>query len=133
MIRYTLTCEDGHSFESWFASAGAYDALRQKDMIVCAACGSTEVSKSLMSPSVSTSEKRPAEGVEEKLKAFRKEVESKADYVGRDFAREAREIHEGVQPERSIYGETTPQEARSLVEDGVPVLPLPFTPRRKQN
>ena len=64
---------------------------------------------------------------------LRKRVESQSDYVGDRFAREARAMHLGDAPNRSIYGEATANEARSLVEDGVPVMPLPFTPTRKTN
>ena len=64
---------------------------------------------------------------------LRRQVEDNSDYVGDAFAREARAMHLGEAPERAIYGEAKPDEAKSLLEDGIPVLPLPFTPTRKTN
>ena len=67
------------------------------------------------------------------LAELRNRVESQSEYVGTRFAHEARAMHLGEAPERSIYGEATATEAKSLVEDGVPVMPLPFMPTRKTN
>ena len=67
------------------------------------------------------------------LAELRRKVEENSDYVGKDFAREARKIHLGDAPERAIYGEAKPDEAKALIEDGVPVAPLPFIPSRKTN
>ena len=69
----------------------------------------------------------------QKLAAFKRHVEENADYVGTSFAEEARAIHDGEKPGRAIYGETALPEARALLEDGVPVAPLPFLPTRKAN
>ena len=74
--------------------------------------------------------KNPAE---QALADLRKKVEANADYVGKDFAAEARAMHLGDTPVRSIYGEAGLEEAKQLVEDGVPVAPLPFRPNRKIN
>ncbi|MGB2894495.1 MAG: DUF1178 family protein, partial [Albidovulum sp.] len=67
------------------------------------------------------------------LAALRRQVEETSEYVGLNFAAEARAMHEGRVPERSIYGEAKADEARRLVEDGIPVAPLPFVPARKTN
>ena len=64
---------------------------------------------------------------------WRGHVEENSDYVGKEFASEARKIHLGEAPERAIYGEAKLDEAKSLIEDGVPVAPLPFVPSRKTN
>ncbi len=74
----------------------------------------------------------PAE-VRHALEKLKKHVEANSDYVGTGFARQARDMHLGDIPERSIYGEVTPKDAKDLLEDGVPVLPLPFTPTKKAN
>ncbi len=71
--------------------------------------------------------------LEAALAALRKQVEENSDYVGLNFAQEARAIHDGDAPARAIYGEARPDEARRLIEDGVPVAPLPFIPARKTN
>ena len=106
--------------------------------MACAVCGGTEVEKALMAPSVAVKEEarplaQPRSEVEEALAAMRREIEAKSEYVGMNFATEARRIHAGDAPERAIYGEAKLDEARKLLEDGVPVAPLPFLPARKTN
>lgn len=140
MIRFTLTCDQDHRFDSWFQSGDAFDTLRKSGMIACAICGSPKVEKALMAPAVSLSDKparpslaAPASDVEAALRALRDKVEAESDYVGDTFAREARAMHEGAIPERAIWGETKPDEARALIEDGIPVLPLPFGPKPRGN
>ncbi len=142
MIRYTLRCAEGHQFESWFQSAAAFDTLAAAGHLSCAECGSGEVEKSLMAPSLAgedTDEARarplstPRTPVERAIAALRTHVERTSDYVGRDFAREARAMHEGEVPDRPIWGEARIDEARALAEDGVPVAPLPFRRRRDGN
>lgn len=137
MIRYALTCENKHSFDSWFQSADAYDRLEKAGHLSCSVCGSNAVSKSIMAPRVATSEiaplSAPATAAEQAFKELRDKVEANSEHVGKDFAKEARAMHEGKAPERSIYGEAKLEEARSLVEDGIPVVPLPFSPKRNTN
>lgn len=132
MIRYALKCREGHEFESWFQSAQAFDALVKSGHVSCAVCGGGEVSKALMAPRVSVApEPAPKDPTAEALARLRREVEENATYVGGSFAQKAREMHEGLAPETSIYGEASLTEARALLEDGVPVLPLPFKPKQK--
>lgn len=138
MIRYSLTCAEGHDFESWFASAAAFDDLTARGLVSCGICGGSKVSKALMAPSVTQADaprslRQPQSKTEEALAALRREIEANSEYVGTDFASEARRMHEGDTPERAIHGEARPEEARKLVEDGVPVAPLPFLPRSKAN
>ena len=137
MIRYTLKCANSHRFDSWFKSADAFDSLLAAGMVSCGDCGSTEIEKTLMAPSVRLAGERPlatpADPREEALAEMRKQVEDNSDYVGLSFAKEARAMHLGEVPERSIYGEAKLDEARQLLEDGVPVMPLPFKPRKQAN
>ncbi len=143
MIKFTLKCEQDHRFDSWFQSAEAFDKLQKAGHVACAVCGSDKVEKALMSPRVQEARRkadklRPAadqspDVTAQALAALRKHVESNSDYVGGKFAQEARDMHEGLIPSRAIYGEARPDEARKLIEDGVPVTPLPFTPGRKAN
>lgn len=137
MIRYALRCDKGHDFEGWFRSSDGYACLRAGRQVACTECGSTAVEKALMAPAV-PAEKRPepakdrvpAKVMLEKLRAH---VEEHSNYVGPRFADEARAMHEGRSPSRAIHGEARPDEARQLIEDGVPVAPLPFIPRQKAN
>ncbi len=141
MILYSLTCDNGHDFESWFQSGAAYDALATRAMVSCAICGSTAVDKALMAPGVRTDQPAKAAALttraptdlERKLTEMRKKIEATSDYVGLSFAAEARAMHDGDIPERSIYGEARAEDARALIEDGIPVAPLPFLPKRQAN
>lgn len=138
MIRYSLSCDQGHDFDSWFQSAAAYDTLAARAMVACTHCGSTAVHKTLMAPAVRPTDKTalttpPQSDLEQKLAALRKQVEENSDYVGLSFAAEARAMHEGLVPERSIYGEARLDDAKKLLEDGIPVAPLPFLPKAKAN
>ena len=143
MIQYSLKCENDHSFDSWFASADAYDKLADNGMVSCAVCGSTKVSKSIMTPRVRTTKGKEAptaptlptekSAAEQAMAEMRAKVEQNSEYVGTNFATEARSMHLGDAPERAIYGEAKPAEAKSLIEDGIPVTPLPFMPTRKSN
>lgn len=149
MIRYTLRCDAGHDFESWFASAEAFDKVKAAGGLACAICGSEKVTKSLMAPALGAGTRKgaagpapeaeeapaapmlsaPASPLEAALKALRAQVEANAEDVGRDFAKLARSMHEGEVEDRPIYGETTREEAKRLLEDGVPVAPLPWRSR----
>ena len=136
MVRYSLSCADGHHFESWFQSASAFDDLAARGLLACAECGSTKVEKALMAPSVSTAREdlsKPQDKREAMLAAMRRHVEENSDYVGLSFAAEARRIHAGESPERNIWGEAKPDEAKALLEEGIPVAPLPFIPKRQAN
>ena len=138
MIKYTLQCKNLHKFESWFRTSDDYEKLNYKKMLSCEICGYKSISKSLMSPSVSSKEnqqpKKTLETIplkEQKLiKQLKKEIEKNCEYVGDNFEKEARAIHFGDSPERSIYGKTTLKEAKSLYEDGIPVTPLPWVDRK---
>tara|TARA_B100001173_G_C15845473_1_gene486477 strand:+ start:341 stop:763 length:423 start_codon:yes stop_codon:yes gene_type:complete len=138
MIKYTLQCKNLHQFESWFRSSDDYEKLNNEKMLTCEICGSKSISKSLMSPSVSSIEKKRIKKTlktipskEEKLiKELKKEVEINCEYVGDNFEKEARAIHYGDSPERSIYGKTTLKVAKTLYEDGIPVTPLPWIDRK---
>lgn len=133
MIRFHLKCDQDHSFESWFQSGNAFDKLKAAGMISCAQCGTTKVAKSVMAPAVSKSQITAPRPDPNAIAALRERVESTSDYVGKKFAKEARDMHDGLTPERAIYGEANFAEARKLVEDGIPVVPLPFMPRKKTN
>ena len=140
MIRYALACGAGHDFEGWFGSSGDFDDQSARGLVSCPMCSSAEVRKQIMAPAVVTTKGRegPAAGpsremMTEMASRVRRHVEDNFDYVGDTFAREARAIHEGRSEERGIYGEATPEETRALVEDGVPVAPLPQVPPDRQD
>ncbi len=134
MIKFHLKCDKDHAFESWFQSGAAYDKLNGAGMVNCEICGSTNISKTIMAPAVSTSSQITApKRIEAALTELRQNVEKNSDYVGKKFADEARAMHDGIKPERAIYGEASFNEAKKLVDDGIPVMPLPFVPSKKTN
>ena len=143
MIQYSLKCAEGHTFDSWFQSGAAFDKLAGSGLLSCTVCGNDRVEKAVMTPRVATSrdDKAPAPPrlgtpstpMEQAMAELRRRIEENSDYVGMNFAAEARAMHDGTAPERAIHGEARLDEARKLLEDGVPVTPLPFLSPRKAN
>jgi hypothetical protein len=136
MIRYALLCEHEHGFEGWFGASADFDDQQARGLIECPLCGSKAVRKAIMAPAVAGTKKTVAEAppqghaqshamMMEAMGRLRRHVEETFDDVGDAFAAEARAIHEGRAEDRGVYGQATPAEVRDLVEDGVPVAPLP--------
>jgi hypothetical protein len=152
MIRYSLRCERDHGFESWFQSSSAYDSQVKRKLVTCPACGSAKVEKAIMAPQIVSKKGRdsaapaPAASTDvtasgstplmmaqerelrAKLKELRDHIVKNADNVGERFPNEARKMHYGDIEHRPIYGEASPDEARSLIDEGVEVSPLPVLP-----
>jgi hypothetical protein len=152
MIRYNLRCERGHAFESWFQSSQAYESQEKRKLVNCPACGSAKVERAIMAPQI-VSRKSPDRVVparaaaaetavpastplmmaqerelRAKLRELRDHIVKNADNVGERFPNEARKMHYGDIEHRPIYGEASPEEARSLIDEGVEVSPLPVLP-----
>jgi hypothetical protein len=146
MIRFSLVCDNGHEFESWFASNESYDFQIEKGLVACPHCSVERIHKAVMAPAVARArggkKTVPAkqnvaligEGDAELRKMARdlhaKIVDATVD-VGAEFPAEARKIHDGDAPERAIRGQASPEEARALLEDGVSILPLPILPEER--
>jgi hypothetical protein len=154
MIRYNLRCERGHAFESWFQSSSAYESQEKRKLVTCPACGSAKVERAIMAPQIVSQKSRdrtapvpvtapstevtapastPLMMAQErelrvKLRELRDHIVKNADNVGERFPNEARKMHYGDIEHRPIYGEASPDEARSLIEEGVEVSPLPVLP-----
>lgn len=139
MIRYALTCDHDHAFEGWFGSSAEYDEQQAGGLLECPFCASKQVRKQIMAPAVAGTKRTERAPEPAKMQAMmmeaagriRAHVEENFDDVGDAFATEARAIHEGRAEDRGIYGQATPKEVRDLVEDGVPVAPLPPEPPKK--
>ena len=145
MIVFDLICEKEHLFEVWFRDSATCEQQIAVGQVPCPTCGATKVQKALMAPSLSGSKKkddpepavpakaamenRQAAEVRKALLEVRKTVEENFDYVGRGFPEEARKIHYSEAEERNIYGETTPQEAEELAEEGIEISAIPWLPR----
>lgn len=135
MIRYALKCSQGHGFESWFRDSGTFENQAGAAALSCPVCGVSEVSKAVMAPAVPGRTERPAlsapgSEAEVKLAELRRKIETTSDYVGPDFAAEARRMHEGASEHRAIWGEASRDEAKALHRDGIPALPIPWMNRR---
>ena len=140
MIVFDLRCGSAHVFEAWFGSAADYDGQRQRGLIACPLCGDTGIDKAVMAPAIAAKGNRRSDGKAAPasdsdadtglatLLGLQREMEARSDYVGGNFAHEARAMHEGATPERSIYGEASPAQVRALRDDGIALLPLPFRP-----
>ncbi len=155
MIRFALRCDNAHDFESWFKDGAAYDRMAAAGLVECPACGDTRVRKALMAPSIAKAPgvkgraepdappvARPAPvpapvsaggaipaQVLALLQRMRAEVEKNCDYVGTNFAEEARRIAKGEAEERGIYGEASDAEAEALRDEGIEVARMPWVPR----
>jgi hypothetical protein len=154
MIRYSLRCEHDHAFESWFQDSAAYDAQVKRKLVSCPVCSSVKVEKAIMAPRIVGKKGRehaepapaaqaPADApattstplmmaqereLRAKLKELRDHIVKNADNVGEKFPNEARKMHYGDVEHRPIYGEASPEEARSLIDEGIEVSPLPVLP-----
>jgi hypothetical protein len=139
MIRYALTCEQAHEFEGWFGSSADFDDQQARGLLECPLCASGAVRKAIMAPAVAGAKRRSQDQgpvqthamMMEAMGRLRRHVEETFDDVGDTFAAEARAIHEGRAEDRGIYGQATSAEVRELVEDGVPIAPLPPKPPGK--
>jgi hypothetical protein len=135
MIKYSVRCGKNHVFEAWFKDSATFDAQSKSGDIVCPQCGNNLVVKAPMAPRIVKSqqsdvshESRAREVAERILEAaveMRKEVEANCDYVGGQFADEARKIHYGEADERGIYGEASDEETQELDDEGIDVIKLP--------
>jgi hypothetical protein len=147
MIRYSLVCEAGHGFESWFPSSDSYDEQAARGLVTCPVCDSAKVSKALMVPRVARTDRErssvpvpaqpdqpqtliaePERQIRAMLRALREHVVAHSEHVGARFPEEARKIHYGEAEGRSIYGEASPAEARALIEEGIEVAAIPILP-----
>ena len=143
MIVFDLSCSDGHRFEGWFASSEGYADQQARGLVTCPHCGSQDVDKAPMAPSVpAKGNSRPVDEanrnhVTGKLppqvaRAMRAlaQAQSKAlegsRWVGAQFAEESRAMHYGERDHATIHGQATPDEAAALIEEGIAVSPLPF-------
>jgi hypothetical protein len=130
MIRFSLRCASNHEFEAWFRSGDGYEAQQKAGEISCPECGDTHVEKALMAPSIGRSREAgppmsPAQ-LRTALVELRRQVESHCDYVGPQFAEEARRIHYGESDPRGIYGEASESESRELAEEGIKFGRIPW-------
>ena len=149
MIHYDLRCSEDHAFDGWFKDSAAFERLAKRGLLECPHCGGSKVERALMRPAVARGETPPAPApvpqppeprtavaggpmpaqMRAMLQRMRAEVEKNCDYVGPQFAEEARKIHRGESDKRGIYGETSPEQAEALAEEGIEFSRIPWVPR----
>ncbi|MCM2475178.1 DUF1178 family protein [Rhizobium sp. CG5] len=138
MIRYALTCDNGHAFEGWFAKSDDFDSQKAMGFLTCPSCGSVDVGKSLMAPSVATGRQKDvihALAIEQaqknaiaKMKQAIASIKANSEDVGERFPEEARKIHYGEADARGIIGQASPSEVKALVDEGIDIAPIPVLP-----
>lgn len=142
MIRFALVCDNGHEFESWFASNDSYDFQIENSLVACPHCNAVKINKAVMAPAVARKDRAPVAPPKQnvallgagdrELRAMAHDLHAKIVAatvdVGADFPQEARRIHDGAAPERPIRGQASPEEASALLEEGVSILPMPILP-----
>jgi hypothetical protein len=146
MIVFDLACSDGHRFEGWFGSSRDFEDQRARGLLACPSCGSPKVTKAPMAPAVPAKgnqrqEVIPAQSPQapqpmantsippEMLAALARvqaDMLKNSTWVGDKFADETRKMHYGERDEAPIHGQVSLAEAKALIEEGVPVAPLPF-------
>jgi hypothetical protein len=155
MIHYQLICDADHAFDGWFKDSSTFDKQAKAGLVACPECGVTKVHRALMAPSIGRKAAAPAfetvpapeqampvpgmpmpvagavlpSQVRAMLQKLRAEVEKNCEHVGDRFAQEARAIHNGESEARPIYGETTPEQAEALADDGIEIARIPWIPR----
>jgi len=146
MIVYDLKCRKDHVFEAWFPDSASFAEQVEAGKVLCPVCGSRKVTKALMAPNLLKGARGEAEGpcqpsevavadtekaaeLRSMLHELREHVESNCDYVGEDFAEEARKIHYGETDPRGIYGDTSDDEAQELQDEGIDVQRVPWLRR----
>ena len=154
MILFDLKCGKGHVFEAWFRDGTTAEKQIAGRKIACPSCGTAKVQKAPMAPRIgksgkpaaaesSTAEPSQPQGVvmtkemaskavqlRKELGELRKKIEANCDYVGGQFAEEARKIHYGETEARGIYGETSEEQARELNDEGIEFSRVPWLPRQ---
>ena len=142
MIKFDLKCDNDHIFEASFDDSSSFEKQRKKKLIDCPYCGSSSIFKSVMAPNISSKsnslikQKRNQEKVfanyNQQIKKLKDELERNYTYVGNNFPEEARKIHYGEKEDKPIYGEATEKESKDLIEEGIPLLRLPFEKKQKK-
>jgi hypothetical protein len=148
MIVFDLLCGAGHRFEGWFGSAGDFSAQKERSLLSCPSCGSSQVERIPSASRVNLGAPEPKPPVTAPAKTpemegkdpfaiaqmlysrMLDELLTKTEDVGKEFPSEARKIYYQEAPARAIRGEATAEEHDELVDEGIPVARLPLPPRR---
>jgi len=141
MIKYNLKCKNKHEFESWFSSSKEFEKLKSKKIIECTLCGTKNVQKSIMSPSVISKEQkeknikstRYIKKIKKDLLKMRSFIEKNFKYVGDNLPQEVRNIYYDKSKNKNIYGKATLEETEELREEGIELTTIPWIDNKKDN
>jgi hypothetical protein len=142
VIVFDLKCSNMHVFEAWFGSSADYEDQQGRDLVSCPMCGDGTVEKAVMAPSIGAKGNQQAEVAPAAMKAALAALAAaqataleKSEWVGAAFAGRARAMHAGEEDHAPIHGQATVAETRALIEEGVPIapLPLPVVPPEARN
>ena len=141
MIKYNLKCKNKHEFESWFSSSKEFEKLKSKKIIECTLCGTKNVQKSIMSPSVISKEQkeknikstRYIKKIRKDLLKMRSFIEKNFKYVGDNLPQEVRNIYYDKSKNKNIYGKATLEETEELREEGIELTTIPWINNKKDN
>ena len=128
MIRYSLICDAGHSFESWFRDSAGFEKQAADGRIACPFCDSTKIARDVMAPNVAKQRDDSARDLRMKLRELHDKVIAHTEDVGDRFPEEARAMEDGDSERRAIRGHATFEEAKALLEEGIEILPIPSLP-----
>ena len=135
MIKYSLTCKDCDlNFESWFGSSKEYEKLKRKKLLNCHSCNSLNVDKSLMAPNINkknydetVKELKKYKKIKKTISEYKSFIKKNFEYVGENFAYEARSIHYNKKKkEKGIYGTASKKDLKELLEEGIDAQILPW-------
>ena len=139
MIKYKLVCKNCNLvFDSWFASSNEYERLYKKNLLKCHNCNSIKVSKTLMAPNTISKKKKSnndyeikkIKNINKEIKKFQKFIKNNFDYVGENFAYEARSIHYNNKKNKGIYGSVSKKEIKELKEEGISIESIPWIEKK---
>ncbi|HZU51384.1 MAG TPA: DUF1178 family protein [Sphingomicrobium sp.] len=127
MIVFDLQCRDGgETFEGWFRSGAEFEEQRAAGLVQCPICQSANIEKAPMAPRLT---RTGSDSALERLAAAQAEILKGSRWVGDKFADTARAMHAGEIEREQVHGSATLEQAKSLVDEGVPVAPLPLPVR----
>ena len=136
MIKYKLTCKDCKiQFDSWFASSIEYEKLKKRKFLTCHNCNSIKVEKTLMAPQLINTKLKSDikldtakyKKIKKTIKSYQKFIKNNFQYVGDNFAREARSIHyNNKKKSKGIYGSASNQDLKELKEEGIDAQVIPW-------
>ena len=138
MIIYSFGCSEVHNFDAWFFSSKAYEDQVQDSLVLCPLCNSREIKKNIMSPNIGKKGNKShtnndVKKIEVMMNKVRKHVEKNYEYVGEKFPEEARAMHYEEKESKDIYGESSIEEAKELIEEGIDIHPIPGINKKTKN